>query len=58
MTETPRCPLAYRGPAPLVNGSCAMTKTPFLGLRDTRLRACRGWTLEANLPVSRPTYSP
>ena len=58
MTKTPRCPLTYRGPAPLVNGSCAMTKTPFLGLRDTRLRACRGGTLEANLPVSRPTSSP
>ena len=27
-------------------------------LRDTRLRACRGGTLEANLPVSRPTSSP
>ena len=35
-----------------------MAKTPFLGLRDTRLRTCRGGTLEANLPVSRPTSSP
>ena len=58
MTKTPRCPLTYRGPAPLVNGSCAMIKTPFLGLRDTRLCAYRGGTLEANLPVSRPTSSP
>ena len=35
-----------------------MTKTLLLGLRDTRLRTCRGGTLEANLPVSRPTSSP
>ena len=58
MTETPRCPLTYRGPALLVNGPCAMSKTPFLGLRDNRLHACRSETLEANLPVSRPTSSP
>ena len=58
MTKTPRCSFTYRGPPLPVNGSCAMTKTPFLGLRDTRLHACRGGTLEANLPVSRPTSSP
>ena len=58
MTKIPRCPLTYRGPTPLVYGSCAMTKTPFLGLRDNRLHAYRSETLEANLPVSRPTSSP
>ena len=35
-----------------------MSKTPFLGLRDNRLRTRRSETLEANLPVSRPTSSP
>ena len=58
MTETPRCPLTYRGPALLVNGPCAMSKTPFLGLRDNCLCSCRGGTPEVNLPVSRPTSSP
>ena len=53
MTKTPRCPLTYRGPEPLVNGSCAMTKIPFLGLRDTRVRAFHIGTLEAILPASR-----
>jgi hypothetical protein len=63
MTKTPRCPRTYRGPAPLVNGSCAMTKTPFLGpvTPACATPACArvaAATFEASLPVSRPTSSP
>ena len=48
MTKTPWCPLTYRGPAPLVNGSCAMTKTPLLGL-ETPARTFRGGDFVARL---------
>jgi hypothetical protein len=46
----------HRGPAPDVNGSCAMTKAPLLD-PETPACACRGGIFEASLPVSRPTTS-
>ena len=51
-------PNAWCTPTTLRTLRSLLPKIPFLGLRDTRVRACHIGTLEAILPVSRPTSSP